>query len=249
MIKQIFVINLQRRPERLTHFMQECTREHVPIELVNVWRAVDALSHTFTQNELKLFQNSDLDTNSETGRGCMGNQLSHLQILEEVVSKDIEMCLIFQDDVKFGRGFWDKVNVVSTEMYLHNIDLVWIGLHKVGAGSYFEDLDLDVSKQDKTDLITEMVTDHIGHLKPTVNPASLAYIITKKGAEDYLKHVKQFGIQNATDINYRNYLLQVKQFYGSFPVLCTGNSEFKSDIFKFDENAIARDMLELLDNL
>lgn len=248
-IHHVFVINLQRRPERLAHFKKECEREQIPSEYVHVWRAVDAISHTLTFDELQLFKDSDLDSNSETGRGCMANQLSHLQILEEIVSKKLGVCLVFQDDVKFGTGFWNKVNTISTEMRMNNMDLVWIGLHRIGAGSYFEDFDLDESRQDKIELFTSMVTDHIGHLKPSVNPASLAYVITEKGAENYLRHIKQFGIHNATDINFRNYLLSLNQFYGAFPVLCTGNSEFKSDIFKFDENALTRDMLELLENL
>lgn len=244
-IGQIFVINLQRRPERLSHFLDECTRESVPLRCIKVSPAVDAQTHVFTSDEMRMFSASDLDANSETGKGCMANQLSHLQILHEIVKQRISFSIIFQDDVKLGQNFWEQVQVVTNEMRERAIPIVWIGLHQVGAGSYFEDLDLQ-NQPAFEELYTNHVHSHLAFLQPHINPASLAYVISLEGARAYLKHVQTEGIHFATDINYRKYLLDRNQFVGATPMLCTGNSRFKSDIFCFDDHAIMRDLLEIL---
>lgn len=244
-MQKVFVINLQRRPERLSHFYKECKRTGVPLSMIHIWPAVDGMTHTFTASERQLFVHSDLDMESETGRGCMGNQLSHLQILQHIVDQDIEMALIFQDDVKLGDHFWDRVQEVAHEMKLHpHLPIVWVGLHQVGAGSYFEELNL--AQHNFHDYFDTRISERLAHLLPTVNPASLAYLITKEGAQKYLQFVEMCGIRHATDINYRDFLLQDRTFVGCFPLLCTGNASFKSDIFKYDDHAMMRDMLEML---
>lgn len=244
----LYVINLDRRPERLAHFRAECQRENVPTGWVRVWQAVDAMSHEWTPTEKQWFAKSDLDLNSETGRGCAANQLSHVGILREIAyTADVSsFFVVFQDDVRLGEHFREGLETVLTEMRKHSTDLVWIGLHKIGAGSYFEDLDLEQQPSVDT-FFADMISPHLGHLHPTVNPASLAYVITPVGAQKYLNYVeKTGGFLHATDINYRDYLLGINQFIGCYPLLCTGNSTFKSDIFKYDNHATARDLLELL---
>lgn len=248
MIDQIFVINLERRPERLAHFRAECERVRIPKHLIRVWQAVDGQTHMFTADELQMFSPSDLDAASDTGRGCMANQLSHLQILRHIRdTPSLKQCLIFQDDVRFADDFWPCIQSVSTEMSAQKLPFVWVGFHKIGAGSYFEDFDLgDVWNRSH---ILETRSLEIGTLRPDVNPASLAYLVSREGAMAYLRHVETFGIQHATDINFRDFLLAYNMFCGSCRVLCTGNSLFKSDIFKYDDHALSRDLLELLQDM
>lgn len=244
-IDQVYVLNLERRPDRLSHFFAECEREGVPNKLVRVWKAVDGLTHTLTNDEKRLFAPSDLDQTSETGKGCMANQLSHLQILRDIVENDtIQTALVFQDDVRLGRNFWENVSKVAGDM--DNIPIVFVGLHAIASCSYFVDLDLE----NQTNMFwEEPVTSTIGRLRPDVNPASLAFLITKSGAKEYLDHITKYGVLHTTDINMNKYLISKRQFCSTFPLLCTGNSAFKSDIFKYDDHAVTRDLLELLEDL
>ena len=248
MIDRIYVINLERRPDRLAHFMKECAREGVPPEKIQVWKAVDGQSHRFTEEELALFRASDLALDTDTGRGCMGNQLSHLQILQDILLHGHRHCLIFQDDVKLGPSFWSNVQCVASEMKEMNAPFVWIGLHQLAIGSYFEEFDLDRNDR-QTYLHGEPLTEHIGRLQPHVNPASLAYLVSQDGASSYVKHLQQHPIQFATDKNYRAYLLEQDAFFTSVPVLCTGNASFRSDIFLYDDHAVTRDLLDALEEM
>lgn len=250
MINQVYVINLERRPDRLAHFHRECEREGIPNQSIRVWKAVDGMSHTLSPEERTLFEHSDLDPNTETGKGCIANQLSHLQVMRDIISEEskVDVALVFQDDVRLGKDFWKRVNTVAAEMRtIPNSSFVFVGFHAIGAGSYFVDYDLE--KVEENLFWTEQLTPHIGRLHPEINPASLAFLVTKEGARAYLNHIDRFGILHATDRNQNGYLIERNQFLSTFPVLCTGNSQFKSDIFKYDEHAVTRDLLELLEDL
>lgn len=251
MISRVYVINLERRPDRLAHFQEECKREGVPSDLIRVWKAVDGMTHNFSAEEHLQFSSSDLDIHSETGKGCIANQLSHLQVLKDITEEcknDDDICLVFQDDVKLGANFWENVNKVADDMrMIMNAPYVFVGLHAVGAGSYFEDFDL-TRQPERSMFFCINETLLIGQYFETINPASLAFLVSKRGALDYLEYTKR-GIQYATDRNMNDYLINRRQFFGCYPVLCTGNSKFKSDIFKYDEHAVTRDLLELLDDL
>lgn len=247
-IDQIYVINLERRPDRLAHFMTECKRENIPLDRLQVWKAVDGQSYQFTDEERALFQHSDLAIDTDTGRGCMGNQLSHLQILKDIIQHGHRQCLIFQDDVKLGSSFWPHVQCVSAEMKMMEAPFVWIGLHQLAIGSYFEEFDL---RRDDRSMYLDGVplTPHIGRLHAHVNPASLAYLVSLDGASSYVQHLRDHNVQCATDKNYRAYLLERDSFYTSVPVLCTGNATFRSDIFLYDDHAVTRDLLDALDEM
>ena len=68
-------------------------------------------------------------------------------------------------------------------------------------------------------------------LKENINPCSLAYILTLKGAKNMVSFFEKTGFLRATDGNFNDYLQTKKIFYGSTTVLVTGNSDLKSDIF------------------
>ena len=68
-------------------------------------------------------------------------------------------------------------------------------------------------------------------LNKDVNPCSLAYIVTLKGAINLLFFFEKNGFHRATDWNYNDYLNNNNIFYGSSSVLCTGDPTLGSDIF------------------
>jgi len=242
-LDKIYLINLERRKDRLNHFLNECKRESIPMNKFQRFSAIDSKTYNPSEEELKMFKNIDFDLNNSSGKACMCNQLSHYNIILDIIKNKYKKCIIFQDDVRLKHNFNNELNNV-----LNNIpkdaEIIWIGLHKIGSGSYFEDFPLDIN-YDKY-YSKEKVNDAVCRLNDDINPCSLAYIITYNGAKKYIEYLRQEGFIHATDINFRDYLLSKNIHYGSYNVLCTGNSKFKSDVFEIDDNAIARDMLELL---
>jgi len=242
-LEKIYLINLERRKDRLNHFLDECKREDVDMNKVQIFKAIDSKTYNPSKEELNMFKNIDFDINYSYGKACVSNQLSHYKILLDIVKNKYKKSIIFQDDVRLKNNFKKEVNNVLDNIPKDS-EIVWIGLHKTGSGSYFEDFPLN-DNYDKY-YVKQPLNEHVCILNDDINPCSLAYIITYNGAKKYIEHIKKNGFKRATDINFRDYLLTKNMHYGSYNVLCTGNSKFKSDVFETDDNAITRDMLELL---
>lgn len=243
-LDKIYLINLERRKDRLEHFLNECKREEVDMNKVEIFKALDAKTYKLKDEELKMFEKIDFDLNLFHGKPCVCNQLSHYNILLDMVKKKYKRCVIFQDDVRLRKNFKkDLTNVLNN--LPKNTEFLWIGLHKMAAGSYFEDFPIDTQDYDRY-YVKEKVNDYVCKLNDDINPCSLAYIATYEGALKYIEHVNKYGFRYATDGNFNKYLLSKNIMYASYDVLCTGNSNFKSDVFELDDNAVARDMMNLL---
>jgi hypothetical protein len=80
----------------------------------------------------------------------------------------------------------------------------------------------------------EKINDFVSKWKPTIQPCSLSYILTLKGAEEMIKHFEETGFQRETDIGFNRYLINKNIFYGSRTILCTGDPSFGTDIFNTD---------------
>ena len=241
---KIYLINLERRQDRLTHFLEECKRESINLYNLEIFKAYDSKSYKIKDEDIRLFKNADFGMNCDYSKPCMCNQLSHFSILKDIVKKKYKKCIIFQDDVRFRNNFVEDVNNVLDNMPKDR-EIIWIGLHKEYAGSYFKDFDLEEDNKDKY-YVKERVNDYICKYKDDINPCSLAYIVTYEGAKRYIDYIEKKGFLYATDVNFNGYLISKDIMYGSYDVLCTGNHKFKSDIFESDNYAIERDMMELL---
>ncbi len=244
-VDKVYLINLERRRDRLDHFLNECKREHLDTSNIEIFKAIDAKTYDIKKEELDMFDMKNFDLKYSQSKPCICNQLSHYYILMDMVKNRHKKCIIFQDDVKLRKNFANDVNKVISSVP-KNAEIVWLGLHKIALGSYFEDYPINDTTFEKN-YIKEKVNDYICKYKDDINPCSLAYIITYDGAKRYIKHLRESKIAYATDRSYNEYLVSKGIMYGSYDVLCTGNSKFKSDVFEIDDEAIARDMLELLE--
>ena len=61
-LDRIFYINLERRPERNYHFIQQCIKHYLPEDKIQRFSAIDASKHTFTNDELAMFSRADYIT-------------------------------------------------------------------------------------------------------------------------------------------------------------------------------------------
>jgi GR25 family glycosyltransferase involved in LPS biosynthesis len=227
-VSKFYYINLDKRPNRNEHFLNQCKRENVPEDRIKRFVAIDGDTHVFTPEENKLFEKSDL-LSHWFGNRIKGNQLSHHYIMKEVIKNKYPYAVVFQDDAILRESFMEILENVIDNLPKTS-EMVNIGFHTYASGATFVRWDLK-GIDDHVKLAEKRLNKYVCVLKHGINPCSLAYIITLKGAEKMVKYFETNGFSRATDGNFNDYLETNGIFYGSTPVLVTGNSDLKSDIF------------------
>jgi GR25 family glycosyltransferase involved in LPS biosynthesis len=254
-IDKFFYINLEERTDRNTHFLDQCCKEEIPNDKIERFNAIRGSKHNFTEKEIEMFIDANyiskadaINSSIEVAKSIMGNQLSHIKILEIMRERNYDTIVIFQDDVIFKKNFMFHISNIAKNIP-EDAEIINIGMHKVAIYEYFEGLNLD---DDTNHLINYLVNDYVAKYnvydkisRCRVNPASLAYLVTKKGCENILNHFETTKIQYATDWEYNLYLQNKNIFYGSKYILCTGNPEFKSDVFVKKTNETISNMIDM----
>ena len=223
-ISKIYYINLDTRQDRKTHFLQQCAMHNLPIDKVERYSAIDGRTYTLSHDEIRLFKNANYRAEYYANR-IYGNQLSHFNILCDMVKNNYQYIIIFQDDVILKNNFSTYM-----ESLVNNIprdaEIINIGFHKwlfPGTSMPFDlDKNESVSQQD--------INEDICIIGDT-NPGSLAYIVTLQGAKNLIAYFSEVGFLRETDWNYNDYLRNKNIFYGSRTILATGNQHLGSDVF------------------
>ena len=230
-IDKIYYINLKNKTERNEHCLKQFELHNIPNNKITRFEAIDGNTYNFSENELHMFRNADYMTSLTphiVQKKIMGNQLSHFNILLEMKEKQYDNIIICQDDVIFKNGINDYINNIMEEMP-ENAEIINLGKHKYANLDVFIPYDLN-SNEDMT-FIKRKITGYISEYNETINPASLCYIVTKRGCEKLIEHFKKNGFLYATDWNFNIYLQTKNIFFGSTNILATGNNTFVSDIF------------------
>jgi GR25 family glycosyltransferase involved in LPS biosynthesis len=227
-ISKIYYINLDRVPTRNEHFLNQCKLQDISSEQIVRYSALDGKSYQFSDEEIQMFIN--VNYKYETyARNIMGNQLSHYNILLEVIQNGYDYAMVCQDDVIFRDDFNQQLEIVMDNIP-DDAEIINIGFHKSAVLSWFIPWNLSKINEDDS-LGKTIVNDGVHILKNSVNPCSLAYIITLNGAKNIVEYFNTCGFLQATDHNFNEYLKSKNIFYGSRIVLCTGNNLLSSDIF------------------
>jgi GR25 family glycosyltransferase involved in LPS biosynthesis len=239
-IDKIFYINLDERTERNKHVLEQFNTHNIPKIKIERFSAINGKTYHFSNDELNMFKNADFNNYFLNPyiitKKLMGNQLSHFNILLEMKKRNYNNIIIFQDDIILKNNFVSYIDEIMSDIP-ENAEIINIGMHNVSTYNIFEPYNISDDNIDNS-IIESKITDFvykykIWHSKKNtrVNPASLAYIVTKKGCENLIEYFYKNGFERATDWNYNLYLQSKNIFYGSKYVLCTGNNKFKSDIF------------------
>jgi GR25 family glycosyltransferase involved in LPS biosynthesis len=230
-IDRIYYINLDRRPDRNIHFINQCKASDLPMDKVFRMRAIDGLTYMFSLDEETLFKNADfLHLPRTTVHKLMGNQLSHYYILHDIVRKNHAYSIILQDDAIFIPDFKTYIDELIPKIP-DDAEIINLGLHAVAEYSYFEPWVFHTTTNDVDKISKEVVNSHICKMKPDMNPCSLAYIVTLQGAKNMIAYFKTHGFRKATDHNFNEYLVEKDIYYSSNTILVTGNPKLGSDIF------------------
>ena len=229
-IGRIFYINLDRRPERNYHFLQQSEKHALPGNKVHRFAAIDATKHLFSQYELSLFARADY-CNKQFAPRIMCNQLSHYYILKQIIRENVGISIIFQDDVLLKDRFIQYIDNIITTLP-DDVEILNFSMHEYAAYNKFVPWNLESTVEHDVSLISEnKINDYICKMKPICNPCSLGYIITLRGAQNLCRYFETVGFLRATDHSYNDYLIQHNIFYASNSVLATSNVLFESDVF------------------
>ena len=227
-ISKIYFINLDRRPDRYEHFLKQCHDNDIDYNKIVRFKALDGNIYEFSNEEKNMFKNVDYRTQNFSKR-IMGNQLSHYYILKEMINKNYNYIIIFQDDILLRTNFKKELENVINNIP-NDAEIINIAFHKFASYNQFIPWNLNQCEEEKL-MVKININNYICILNDTVNPCSLGYIATLKGAHNLINHFNTNGFLRATDWNYNNYLIEKNIFYGSRLVLSTGNPNLKSDIF------------------
>jgi GR25 family glycosyltransferase involved in LPS biosynthesis len=239
-IDKVFYINLSSKHERNNHTLQQLETQNIPQEKIERFEAINGLTHNFNSKELNLFRNVEFLNYtimpSDTFKKIMGNQLSHYYILNIMKERGYQNIIILQDDIILKNDFLYYLSRIMNDLP-SDAEIINFGLHEFADQEMFIPYDL-VNNDKNEQLLEKQITDFV-YLYKTFNPetchrinfTSLAYIVTKKGCENYIEYINNNGFFYPTDWNYNLYLQEKKIFYGSKYILATGNNNFKSDIF------------------
>lgn len=223
-IDKIYLINLERSTDRLEHFMNEVKKHSIPLDKLQIFKAIDATTHEFTKEESVL-----LGHISHEIKTVQCNFLSHYYCWKDSLEKGYQYTLILQDDVYFVNDICDKIDNIVHHLP-NDAEIVNLGLHSLSTGHFFRDFPIH-AEYDRSFYTAEenIVNDYICKWKKGVNPASLAYIINCKNAMNIFEGFSTIKV--AMDNHFNGYCISKDIMYGSRDILATGNSTFKSTIF------------------
>lgn len=230
-LDRIFYINLDRRPERNYHFIQQCAKHNLPEHTIRRFSAIDASKHSFSTVELAMFSRADY-INKQFARRIMANQLSHYYILKQIIREKIGVSIIFQDDVQLKDGFVKYISNILSDLP-SDVEILNFSMHEYAAYNKFVPWNLQSTLEYDLSLISSTkINNYICKMRPICNPCSLGYIITLQGAINLCNYFETVGFLRATDHSYNDYLIQRNIFYASNAVLATSNVLFQSDVFQ-----------------
>lgn len=232
---KLFYLNLDRSQERKSIFLENIKNTDIPVDKIERFAALDGDSYILNDTEQILFKNCDtviLPDNISNRVHC--NQLGHYYMLKTIVDRGYKFAVICQDDSRFRKDAYKYIEKIA-ENFPQDAVLVNIGFHKTADYDFFIDWDFSQPRaQDYICIGRVMVNDYICKLKKKINPCSLAYIVSNNGARELINHFENTGFLKATDGNFNDYLESRDIFYGSIPVLCTGNDKLESTIFNLE---------------
>jgi predicted O-methyltransferase YrrM/GR25 family glycosyltransferase involved in LPS biosynthesis len=232
-IDKLYYINLDHRKDRNIHFLEQCSNQRVPLDKICRFEAINGLIYNFSLEETQLFKNVNY-LDMPTKLKIMGNQLSHFNIFLEMIKCNYQNIVICQDDVVFKDGFTNYIDLLSNNIP-EDAEIVHFGFHKYAVRDIF--LPWDLTNNNDKYISYSNVNDYVCKLNPDFNALynsnnTTSYIVTLKGAQQYVQYILQNGFKYATDCDLNQYLIDKNIYYGSTTVIATTVPNFGSDVFE-----------------
>ena len=211
-----FVINLKRRPDRLSLFQERC-----PLKDVCVIPAFDGHNHELeSESDIKLYKKLTCSLLGE--RGVF---VSHLRIYQEIVNEGHPYALIFEDDAEFCNEFLKRYENIIKELP-EDFDLLYIG------GRFSPEFVMSQSSSLPVSSNLVKYNFNIPWDGPAMDRTMHAYIISNSAAK---RLVDEFTSIDSMDVPVdhwviRHFTKETKQIYSASPLLCHSPMVGDSDI-------------------
>jgi len=181
---KMFVVNLNRRFDRLQSFYKDNYDELLSFEVLD---AFDGKFETPTHKIMKLFKSSDYDYRC----GLVGCVVSHVKIWKQFL-EDVHCnyAIVLEDDIVVQKDFCDKV-IYLINKYKDQFEVMF--LHQNPYGQYNK-----TNFHSKHKIPEAYSMDGVRALKENMG-STACYIISRKGAENGLRHLSENGGYNGID--------------------------------------------------
>lgn len=211
-MKEAYVINLKRRPDRLDFF----TTNIIPLIStvnVNIVEAIDGRLLDLTDKKLILSVNEWNFKNlkkEQKLRGVIACCQSHMKCLEQIISSDNSHAIIFEDDCVICENVKNDIDIILNTMKIpEKFSIIYLN-----------------NKLRKHDIqpTTHELVDFI--INDNVTPTAEAYVISKQFAYILLDELKKDGGIGAYDVHMKQI---ISKYYDKYPC-------YKSNCCLFKQN-------------
>lgn len=180
LIEKVFVINLERSPERLKKVTENLTREGLSFERIP---AVDGGNVTKrVRRENATFLCANFCTNGQFGCG-----VSHMNVWRRMVRDGIGSALILEDDARIVDGFRAKMDALWAEIP-NDFDIVYVGClvgcDAMGNDSLLSNLFTGLAPTTQLGNVWKRVSKHV--FVPKLALGTHCYIVSQKGVRKLL---------------------------------------------------------------
>lgn len=181
-----FVMNLDRRPDRMTEFNKHVkSTNFLDIERFS---AIDGSKLVSTPQLQQIFENNDYNMRE----GMVGCAMSHINLYIQLLKDpNNDTYCIFEDDIDFVPDFQNKLLLCVNQLHNTNWDMLYLGHHL-----WSHHIDENVYSKTLTPKIEQFNREK--SLQVSLGGTG-GYMITKRGAEKLLDFINLTGMTNGID--------------------------------------------------
>ncbi len=179
-----YVINLERRFDRLQNFFEQNKNENLPIQIFN---GFDGKAMTPSHKIQKAFKSGDYNYR----RGIVGCAMSHISLWKKFLQEQTQSyVLILEDDAKLTRDFRNKLMYLLNK-YNNKFEIMFLHYNP-----YPQYMKLELKLQTVVPEAEEWSVER--SMKENMGSGA-GYILSRDGARNMLRHIEKYGVYNAID--------------------------------------------------